>query len=61
MAADALCEQMELLTVASPPELRELRAWMSHELVAQIERREPPVTWADWLRRPLEVRHPQEA
>jgi anti-sigma regulatory factor (Ser/Thr protein kinase) len=60
MAADDLCERMELLTVASPPELRELRAWMTHELVAQIERREPPVTWADWLRRPLEARHPQE-
>ena len=37
MAADQLCEQMELLTVASPPELRALRAWMTRELVAQID------------------------
>jgi anti-sigma regulatory factor (Ser/Thr protein kinase) len=49
-AADELCEQMQLLTLASPPEIRELRAWMTHELVAQIERGATPVTWADWLR-----------
>jgi anti-sigma regulatory factor (Ser/Thr protein kinase) len=49
-AADELCEQMQLLTLASTPELRELRAWMTHELVAQIERGERPVSWADWLR-----------
>ena len=48
--ADELCEQMQLLTLASTPELRELRAWMTHELMAQIERGEPPVSWADWLR-----------
>ncbi len=50
MAADALCEQMELLTVASPPELRALRTWMAGELVAQIEHGVPPVSWSDWLR-----------
>jgi anti-sigma regulatory factor (Ser/Thr protein kinase) len=50
MAADALCEQMELLTVASPPELRALRAWMTRELVAQIDHGEPPLSWSDWLR-----------
>ncbi len=50
MAADALCEQMELLTVASPPELRALRAWMAGELVAQIDHGAPPVSWSDWLR-----------
>ena len=49
-AADELCEQMQLLTVASAPEIRELRAWMAHELVAQIERGDPPVSWSDWLR-----------
>jgi hypothetical protein len=49
-AADELCRQMELLTLASPPELTELRAWMTHELVAQIEHGDPPVSWADWLR-----------
>jgi anti-sigma regulatory factor (Ser/Thr protein kinase) len=50
MAADELCEQMELLTVASPPELRALRAWMTRELVAQIEHGAPPLSWSDWLR-----------
>jgi anti-sigma regulatory factor (Ser/Thr protein kinase) len=49
-AADELCRQMELLTVASPPEIRALRAWMSRELVRQIEGGEAPVSWADWLR-----------
>jgi anti-sigma regulatory factor (Ser/Thr protein kinase) len=49
-AADELCEQMQLLTLASSPELRELRAWMAHELVAQIERGASPVSWSDWLR-----------
>ena len=58
-AADELCEQMELLTLASPPEIRELRAWMTHQLVAQIERAEAPLTWADWLRRPADFRHPE--
>ena len=50
LAADQLCEQMQLLTLASSPELRELRAWMTHELVAQIERGDSPVSWSDWLR-----------
>jgi anti-sigma regulatory factor (Ser/Thr protein kinase) len=50
LAADELCEQMQLLTLASTPELRELRAWMTHELTAQIERGDPPVSWTDWLR-----------
>jgi anti-sigma regulatory factor (Ser/Thr protein kinase) len=50
IAADELCEQMELLTVASPPELRAMRAWMTRELVGQIEQGRPPVSWSDWLR-----------
>lgn len=50
IAADRLCEQMHLLTVASPPEIRALRAWMTHELVAQIEDGATPLSWADWLR-----------
>jgi hypothetical protein len=49
-AADELCEQMQLLTLASPPEIRELRAWMTHELVAQIDHGATPVTWTGWLR-----------
>jgi anti-sigma regulatory factor (Ser/Thr protein kinase) len=50
LAADELCERMQLLTLASTPELRELRAWMTHELTTQIERGDPPVSWSDWLR-----------
>jgi anti-sigma regulatory factor (Ser/Thr protein kinase) len=49
-AADELCEQMELLTVASPPELRALRAWMTRELVGQIDQGRAPVSWSAWLR-----------
>ena len=35
--ADALCQQSCLLTLASPPEVRALRAWMVQEFVHQIE------------------------
>ena len=31
-AADALCERARLLTLASPPEVRSLRAWMRDEV-----------------------------
>lgn len=46
--ADELCEDGRLLTLASPPQLRELRAWMTHEIVAQAERGAAPTSWADW-------------
>jgi hypothetical protein len=46
--ADLLCEQDELLALASPPELRELRAWMTHQIVAQAERGEAPLPWTTW-------------
>ena len=49
-AADELCQQMELLTLASAPEIRALRAWMAGELVGQIEDGRPPLSWDDWLR-----------
>lgn len=49
--ADQLCEENELLTVASPPEIRELREWMAGEIIAQVEDGAPPTTWPDWLRR----------
>ena len=46
--ADELCEDNQLLALASPPELRRLRAWMTHELVAQIELGRPPLPWSEW-------------
>jgi anti-sigma regulatory factor (Ser/Thr protein kinase) len=48
-AADVLCEEMQLLTLASSPELRRLRAWMTAELTNQIEQGAAPVPWEDWL------------
>jgi hypothetical protein len=47
-AADRLCEDMKLLTLASSPELRDLRRWMTEEIVAQIEEGREPVPWAAW-------------
>jgi hypothetical protein len=49
--ADRFCEREQLLTLASPPELRELRAWMSHEVSGQLCEGAAPVTWAEWTER----------
>lgn len=49
--ADVLCEEGLLLTLASSPELRSLRAWMTHEIVAQATQGAPPVPWHEWLDR----------
>jgi anti-sigma regulatory factor (Ser/Thr protein kinase) len=46
--ADELCEADRLLTLTSPPQLRELRAWMTHEIVAQADRGAPPTPWPEW-------------
>ena len=46
--ADQLCRDGRLLTLASPPDVRELRAWMTHEIVAQATRGAAPIPWADW-------------
>lgn len=48
--ADELCRANELLTLASPPEVHELRAWMTDAIVTQVEGAQP-VTWEQWLRR----------
>ena len=48
--ADVLCDEQRLLTLTSPRELRELRAWMTEEIVAQAEQDATPVTWDDWRR-----------
>jgi anti-sigma regulatory factor (Ser/Thr protein kinase) len=49
-AADALCEEARLLTLASSPELRALRAWMTEEIDAQVQGADP-VPWDVWRRR----------
>lgn len=48
--ADELCRANELLTLASPPDVRELRAWMTDAIVTQVEGARP-VTWEAWLSR----------
>ena len=50
-AADRLCEERKLLTLASSRELRELRRWMTEEIVAQIEQGREPVPWPVWRER----------
>lgn len=47
IAADQLCEDLQLLTLASSPELRALRRWMTDEIVGQIEERREPIAWED--------------
>ncbi|MGE5720077.1 MAG: ATP-binding protein, partial [Nocardioidaceae bacterium] len=47
--ADVLCDERRLLTLASPPEVREFRAWMTEQIVTQVEQDAEPVTWLDWL------------
>jgi hypothetical protein len=49
--ADRLCEQEQLLTLASSPELQELRAWMAHEVSGQLGDNATPVTWQEWQER----------
>jgi anti-sigma regulatory factor (Ser/Thr protein kinase) len=41
-AADALCEREQLLTLASSPDVRRLRAWMRDEVRHQIRDGRPP-------------------
>ncbi|HYH72538.1 MAG TPA: ATP-binding protein [Nocardioides sp.] len=50
--ADQLCGDGRLLTLASPPEVQELRAWMTHEIVAQATHGAAPIPWAEWRRAP---------
>jgi anti-sigma regulatory factor (Ser/Thr protein kinase) len=49
--ADVLCEDQRLLTLASPPEIREFRTWMTEQILSQAEHGASPTTWADWLAR----------
>ena len=40
--ADRMCQQLELLTMAAPPDVKELRRWISDQIVAQVARGEAP-------------------
>ena len=46
--ADQLCRDGRFLTLASPSDVPELRAWMTHEIVAQVTRGATPTPWAEW-------------
>ena len=48
VAADALCERERLLTMASPPEVRALRAWMRGEICDQIRSGRLPRSYDEW-------------
>lgn len=54
--ADRLCEERELLTLASTPEMVSLRTWCVECIVGQLEDDAEPVAYADWL-----VEHPLPA
>lgn len=47
VAADQLCEEARLLTLASSPELRALRRWMTAEITTQVQGGEP-TPWPEW-------------
>lgn len=49
LAADALCEERRLLTLASSEGMRSLRAWMTESVAGQVEEGAEPVGYADWL------------
>ena len=40
--ADRMCEASELLTMAAPPEVVELRRWMCSQIAAHTDREEQP-------------------
>jgi hypothetical protein len=40
--ADQMCRTLELLTLAAPPEVAELRRWVGEQIVAQVARSEQP-------------------
>ena len=50
-AADVHCEEMRLLTLASSEQLRALRAWMTEEVVRQLQDAAAPVPWEEWMAR----------
>lgn len=57
--ADELCENNQMLALASPAQVRELRAWMTHEIIAQLEDGQAPTPWNAWGTRAAEQPAPQ--
>ena len=49
--ADRLCEEMHLLTLASPPELQALRGWMTEQVSHQLRDGAEPEPWPVWKAR----------
>ncbi len=49
--ADLLCEEMQLLTLASSPEIQALRSWMTEQVAHQLRDRAEPESWPAWLAR----------
>ena len=49
---DKYCQSGELLTLATPPEIREFRRWYLHEMTRQLEG-EPPTSWPEWRDRAI--------
>ena len=49
--ADQLCEDMQLLTLASTPELRALRGWMTEQVAHQLRDGADPEPWPVWVAR----------
>lgn len=47
--ADALCEQRQLLTLASAADIVSLRDWMANEFRQQVEHGAAPLSYAEWL------------
>ena len=46
--ADALSAGRRLLTLPTPADVQALRAWMSAQIVGQVERSATPVSWQTW-------------
>ena len=40
--ADRMCQDLQLLTMAAPPEVAALRRWVGAQIVAQVDRGEQP-------------------
>jgi len=43
--ADAMCREQQLLTMAAPPEVAEMRRWTADQVVAQVARGEAPTPY----------------
>lgn len=51
---DRLCQRDALLTLAAPSDVRQVRAWMASEIVAQIRDGAAPVPWPEHERPPAD-------